>query len=133
MFEKDPVPQSLSSNTPPMKPTDLSFSTPSTVASTTPPLTIEGLPGSTLTSASSSTISPNVTPNLGPQEPPVPKWFRGGPLPDLGVPSDAPTPIRDLRDTHGWKPNLSATPFEPVALEKSFELEKGSDWGFGKP
>jgi hypothetical protein len=57
----------------------------------------------------------------------------GRPLPDLGVPSDARTPIRDLRDTHGWKPNLSATPFEPVALEKSFELEKGSDWGFGKP
>lgn len=61
----------------------------------------------------------------------MPKWFRGGPLPDLQVPSDAPTPIRDLRDTHGWKPNLAATPFEPV-VDAEMERFQRSDW-YGKP
>jgi hypothetical protein len=45
----------------------------------------------------------------------MPKWFKGVPLPDL--PTDAPTPIRDFSDTLGWKPNLAAMPFEPVAAE----------------
>lgn len=57
-------------------------------------------------------------------------------MPEL--PCDAPTPIRGLRDTPGfqpnldmdslWKPNLSAAPFEPVAPA---EAENRSDW-FGK-
>jgi hypothetical protein len=57
----------------------------------------------------------------------MPKWFsKGGPLPELQ--HDALTPIRDLRDTHGWKPNLAAMPFQPVAPA---EVEHRSEW-YGK-